>query len=769
MWINTACFVVGILFCQQLVVLPDIYWLILCLPFFYLAVWRFDKNPFFSALSFGLLGFCWAVIAAHVALQDRLSAPLVKKEIVVTGVVSDLPRQSADSWRFELTPIKASYAGRQVAIPQKLRLSWYYSDVILRSGQTWQLTVSLKPPVGKLNPDGFDYETWLFQQGIGAVGYVKNNRNNKLISAAHITSGVDVIREKISYGIRKYGDYPAAVALLQALSIGDKALISQDMWTVFSRLGINHLVAISGLHIGLVAMGTFLLTGILWRCSARLCLWLPAPHAQAIVAIFTAAGYSAMAGFSIPTQRAMIMLFVIMAGRLLLKHMPSGQQLSIAAFLILLFDPVSVISPGFWLSFVAVAAIYVALSSANQQISGIKKLIKVQWLITLFLMPLTLFFFKQASLISPLVNLLLIPIFSFLVVPIALLVSLLNLLDSVTIQFITKHFLQAISLGYQLLESLSSYPKIVYSDAGFGLINLVLLLLPILTWVLSTRVWHKMVSIVLLVGILVWKDKQAVDTNFRMTVLDVGQGLSVFIQQGERTLLYDLGPRYGQSGSATESIVMPYLKSRGVNELDYLIISHFDNDHAGDLDVVLQTVNVKQLLSGEKHPIHKTSPCLAGDQWQWDQAVFTILSPAHEHLDGNNASCVLKISLPHASILLTGDIEKQVEKFLLQTRPEDVKADIVIIPHHGSKSSSTMAFTHAVKPVYTINSSGYLNRYDFPNEQVRSRWLATGSSFLDTAAEGAIELNFDEKGQLVNVVSTREQNWRYWYWQRLSD
>jgi len=631
------------------------------------------------------------------------------------------------------------------------------------------LTVSLKPPVGKLNPDGFDYETWLFQHGIGAVGYVKNNRRNKLISAADLTSGIDVIREKISYGLTRYESYPAAVALLQALSIGDKALISQDMWTVFSRLGINHLVAISGLHIGLVAMAAFLLTGFLWRCSARLCLWLPAPHAQAVVAIFMAAGYSTMAGFSIPTQRAMIMLFVIMAGKLLLKHMPTGRQLPVAAFLILLFDPISVISAGFWLSFVAVVAIYVALCRDNQQISAIKKLIKVQWLITLFLMPLTLFFFKQASLISPLVNLLLIPVFSFLIVPIALLISLLNLLDSVLIEFITKHFLQAISLGYHLLESLSSFPWIVYSNAGFGLVNLILLFVPVLIWSFSIRFQHKMASIIVLVCVLFWKDQQPLDTNFRMTVLDVGQGLSVFIQQGEKTLLYDLGPRYGQSGSATETTVMPYLKTRDIKELDYLIISHFDNDHAGDLDVVLQTVNVKQLLTGEKHPIHKTSPCLAGNQWQWDQAVFTILSPTNEHQGGNNASCVLKISLPHTSILLTGDIEKQVEKHLLKTRPEDVKADIVIIPHHGSKSSSTMAFTHAVKPVYTINSSGYLNRYDFPNEQVKSRWQATGSKFLDTASEGAIQLNFDEKGRLVNVVSTREQNRRYWYWQRLSD
>ena len=768
MWINTACFVAGMLLCQQLVVLPDIYWLILCLPIFYLGVWKYYNNAYFLALSFAMFGFCWAVIAGHWALQDRLSPQLVKKEIIVTGIISNLPRQVADNWRFEFIPTKASYAAREVTLPKKLRLSWYYSDVILYSGQTWQFTVSLKPPVGHINPDGFDYETWLFQQGIGAVGYIKNNQPHKLVSPAELNAGVDVLREQISYGLRKYQDYPSAIALLQALSIGEKSLISRDMWTVFSRLGINHLVAISGLHIGLVAMGAFLLTGMLWRLSARLCLRLPAPHAQAAVAIFAAGAYSALAGFTIPTQRAMIMLSVIMTGKLLLKHLSHGKQLSVAAFLILLFEPISVISAGFWLSFMAVVAIYIALSRANGPVSKIKALVKVQWFITLFLAPLTLFFFGQTSLISPLVNLLLVPIFSFIIVPAALLVSLLNLLDSAVIQHVTQAFLAAITIGYQLLENLSAQPWIVYTDAGFGSLKLVLLFLPVLLWVLAIRYRYKIISIALLVFVLSWKDKQPADTPFRMTVLDVGQGLSVFIQQQGKTLLYDLGPRYGQSGSATESIVLPFLETRDIKQLDYLIVSHFDSDHAGNLGSVVNAINVKQILSGEKHPGYKTVPCLAGNQWQWGQTVFKILSPNQQQQAGNNASCVLKISLPHASILLTGDIEKQVEKRLLKHRSEDIKADIVIIPHHGSKSSSTEAFTLAVNADFAINSSGYLNKYDFPNKQVKLRWQAVGSKFLDTAIEGALEVNFDKEGHLVDVISIREKNWRYWYWQRLS-
>lgn len=766
MWINTASFVAGVFICQQSAELPSIYWIFS--GFVLAALLSHKQKAFWNlAISFALFGFCWASLSAHLAMQNRLVPELVKETLLITGKVIDLPVEHHQGWRFTFKPYRASLDGRKVDLPDKIRLGWYRgSTTNLMSGQTWQLKVRLKPPVGTLNPGIFDYETWLYQEGIGATGYVLNDDANLMLDKADWYAGFGFFREKLRTAIRQYTDYPESAALMAALTVGDKSGITQSMWESFRRSGINHLVAISGLHIGMIAVAAYWLAGFIWRRSATLCLLLPAPHVQSVAAIVTAFLYAGLAGFSIPTQRAMIMLMVVMLARLWLVNLAPTKQLSLAVFFVLLLDPVSILGPGFWLSFIAVVAIYLAIQDASA-LSKLSQLLRMQWSITLLILPLSLYWFGQVSLISPLVNLVLVPLFSVLIVPAALLLAVLNLFIYPLVGWPTELYLQLLENGLLILKTITSDARVSYTDTTVDSTKLLILLLPAVLWHLPWKRLSQSVSVLVLLFVLLIPGKHPVSENLKLTLLDVGQGLSVFIQQGSNTLLYDLGPRYGISGSATESIVIPYLKKQGIKHIDKLVVSHFDSDHAGDVQALIDEISVSEILSGEKTGLNvQVKPCVAGDHWQWSGTVFNILSPDRNDYQGNNASCVIRISIGQSDILLTGDIERKMEKYLLETQADKLASSIIIVPHHGSRSSSMQSFVNTVNPEIVLNSSGYLNRYRFPDKKVKQRWLETGSYFLDTAIQGAVELELDKQGEVVTLSASRQDFQKYWYWQR---
>ncbi|NNJ90278.1 MAG: DNA internalization-related competence protein ComEC/Rec2 [Gammaproteobacteria bacterium] len=786
MWINTVLFAAGILLCQQLQSLPHFYWslaVLLLMLFAMPSALRDANRAILAFLLFGL-GFSWAVVYGHWKVSDRLEPELIKQPIVLTGSIVELPRhdqnQQQRNWRFVFEPGRALLEGKPVKVPSRIRLGWYKTNQQLRSGQRWQLLVKLKPPTGLLNPGLFDFESWLFQKGMGARGYIVESPANRLLEASSKLPGFDQLREHIRLKLTTYSEFPSASALVTALTVGDKSRLSQQSWDSFRALGINHLVAISGLHVGMVVMVIYWLSGRLWRLSVSACEWIPAPRVQAVAGLIAAFFYAGMAGFSLPTQRALIMIAVVLLARLFLVNMQPFRQLSIAVFVVLLWDPPAIIAPGFWLSFMAVTAIFLSIGSKQVSadnfsekvpihglFSKVRKLVVMQWSITLLLLPFSLLFFKQVSVVSPIANLLLIPLFSFFVVPVALLMTFLNQMELALIESLFLLFLALIEwlLGY--LEKLSRYDWLVFQTIEISVYRFTLLLLPVFVWYLGRFRFQKPIAVLILVTALFFPSPQKSQDQLLLSVLDIGQGTSILLETAGKVLLYDLGPRYGNGNSATMSVVVPFLKNRGIDKLDKLVISHSDSDHVGDLQGFLQAINVEKIVTGEViNTSRQYALCQAGQRWRWQQTMFEFLSPDRHPVKDNNASCVLRVDHGENSLLLTGDIERAVERRLLKSDRQKLAVEVVLVPHHGSKSSSTTEFVNAVDARFVINTSAYLNRYGFPKEEIRKRWLKNGATFLNTGDSGALELVFGKDADDISVDTFSDKNGKYWHWPR---
>ena len=568
--------------------------------------------------------------------------------------------------------------------------------------------------------------------------------------------------------------------MVSALTVGDKSRISQQSWESFRALGINHLVAISGLHVGMIVMATYWLSGRVWRLSVRACEWLPVPRVQAITGLLAAFLYAGMAGFSLPTQRALIMIAVVLLARIFLINMQPFRQLAIAVFTLLMWDPAAIVAPGFWLSFMAVTAIFLSIGnknvteqniseklSAHRLFAKLSSLVKVQWSITLLLLPFSLLFFKQVSVVSPIANLLLIPFFSFFVVPPALLMTLLNQLELALVESVFLQFLAMLEGLLAYLQRISAYDWFVLQTVEISVYRFVLLLLPVFVWYLAQFRFRKPLAMLILLAALMFPTPEKTQERLYITVLDIGQGTSILLQTAGKVLLYDLGPRYGNGNSATMSVVVPFLQNRGIHKVHTLVISHSDSDHAGDLQGFVEAVEVEKIVAGEA--LESPRPydlCQSGQRWQWQQTTFEFLSPGIHAVKDNNASCVLRVEHGENTLLLTGDIERAVERRLLKTHRQLLAAEVVLVPHHGSKSSSTTEFIKAVDASFAINTSAYLNRYGFPKKEVKRRWQKNGAKFLNTATSGALELRLGQQAGDISFDTFRQRYAKYWHWPR---
>jgi len=758
---GTLLFVVGVLAVQSQAQLPSIWWAV-SLPIL-LALFYFAPRLRIGLAT--LLGFLWALLHAHMLLNHSLATELEGKNLYLEGVVVSMPDQTPERTRFVLEVEKLFLDEVEHASPGRIRLGWYRNAPRIVAGERWGLVVRLKQPHGFMNPGGFDYEGWLFRQGIRAIGYVRTSERNRVLGQDKWIGGIQRWRQGIRDKINAMVSDPAGAALLNALVIGDRAGINPQHWQLFAATGTNHLVAISGLHIGIVAGLAFFLMRRLWASSETMALLLPAAHAATLSALVAGTVYAAMAGFAIPTQRALIMLMVFSLGFLRRRPSRPFRTLAMALLLVVIWDPLVVLSAGFWLSFVAVAAIMYGFTGRIGDIGWIKQLGRVQWLVTLALAPLLLGLGLQVSPIAPLVNILAVPLFSFIVVPLCLL--------SVMLLYLYQ------PLGVPLLESVSWL--LVMSMNGMGYISD----MPFSSWFgTSVPIW---VWLPAFLGVLLMLSPPAIPARWlgmlflvplislrpstpasgvaQITVLDVGQGLAVAIRTHQHTLLYDLGPKFSDSFNTGSAVILPWLRQVGIDRVDLLILSNGDMDHRGGLSGVQGQVAIGSILSGEPQRIEVESElCRAGRNWSWDGVDFRLLHPSdHEAWKGNNSSCVLQVEVAGRRILIPGDIHKEVERKLITTSRDLIKSDLMLIPHHGSRSSSTVDFTHAVSPDYAIVSAGYRNRYGFPHHDVLRRWRAVGAKVLNTAELGAIEIVLAADGTITLPVHHRLQQQRYWH------
>lgn len=747
-------------------------WLpLLMLLFTLVAAARWHSIAPLAAVAFGLV---WSHTLACASLCAPFPESLVRTTLIAEGRVASLPDQRDDSVRFLFQIDQLTLAGVPQDFQGLARISWYQQPPQLQAGERWRLALRLKPPHGFVNPGGFDYERWLFQQGISATGYVRDDDANTLLRGGPgrywLTRWRQHLRDRLDAALDEEGP---ARALLRALVLGDRGGLTPTQWEVFSRTGTSHLIAISGLHIGLLAGFVFLLARWLWCRSTLLTRRLAAPRAAAVLALMAATGYAALAGFAISTQRALVMLLVVMVALVAARTPRPASALVLALVAVLLLDPASVLSYGFWLSFGAVAVLLYALGRRLSAPVVALRWGQAQWAVALGLLPMLLLFFGRASLVAPLVNLVAVPLFG-VVLPAVLLSAALALLFGWHWPLAQVGLL--LDQGYGLLAMISELPAASMTLGGrppwvwAAAVGGVLL-------VLAPRgLPGRRLGLVLLLPLLLMRPPAPAFGEARLTLLDVGQGLSAVVRTQSRTLVYDLGPRYPSGFETGSAVVVPYLREVGVERVDLVVASHADQDHVGGLPGLLSGIDVQRLLSGEPGELADvdrkglaTEPlsaehCWRGQHWRWDGVDFEVLHPDRDDGTdkGNDASCVLRISTAAASVLLPGDAERGVERRLAAVQGSRLHADILVAGHHGSATSSASEFLAEVRPSWVLYASGYANRWGFPASEVRERVQSLGPSTANTATDGAISFVLPLAGALAPPARQREADRRIW-------
>ncbi len=593
--------------------------------------------------------------------------------------------------------------------------------------------------------------------------------NNQRIKKTSLSNPAYYLRAKLNQKLES--SKKNHLAIIKALVLGERGQMDADRWQMLTQTGTNHLLAISGLHVGIVSGFVYFLVVWCWKRSERCCLYIPAQRVAAIAAIFAAVFYAMLAGFSIPTQRAMVMAAVVFLSIYTMQSFRPWNILAIALLCVLVWNPFSVLAPGFWLSFIAVAIILFSVKGKKSSERWGLHVVKIQLALALGLLPITLLFFQQASLISPIANLFAVPWVSILVVPLSLVGALLLLINESFGAWILQVVGVFLDIFWFVLDYLHSLPFASWKHAvpSWALIpaafGILLLLMP--------KGWPaKALSIALLSPLVFAKSPTGSKNDLILSVLDVGQGTAVVLHVGEKVLVYDTGPKFSNSFNAGEAIVATYLRKRGIHEIDTLVVSHGDKDHAGGLDGLLANIKVKQLIVNQTadYQHDELSACREGLQWQWQEVNFTFLHPARDledenigKLSKNNSSCVLRVEHLSGSLLLTGDIEKPIERSLVKHDANRLNVDVLIAPHHGSNSSSTAAFIKATSPDYVVFTTGYRNPYGFPDEKVVSRYEEFGSDLVNSAMQGMISFEFSEKNGLQLQPGYREVRQRFWH------
>lgn len=710
-------------------------------------------------------GLAWAALRAHIRLADELPMELERRDVVVTGIVDELPQPLERGVRFVFRVEDAT-----APVPAKVLLSWYGArgdadadPPALRPGERWRLTVRLKRPHGNANPDGFDYEAWLLERGLRATGHVRTQADPVLLDAfvpgpmSLVHRVRDAVRTRF---VATLGEAPYA-GILVALAVGDQNAIPKEQWIVFRRTAVAHLVSISGLHVSMVALLVAAAVGWAWRRVPALTLRIPARKTATVAGLIAAGAYSLLAGLGIPTQRSLLMLAVVGFALLSGREAAGPRALAAALFIVLVVDPWAVLAAGFWLSFGAVAAIMYVAGGRGGRVAGWRAALATQLAVTLTSLPALLVLFHAFSLLSPLANAFAIPLVSFLITPLALVAIVLPFAWPLEL----AHALA--SLMMVGLEALAALPYAMWQQAAPPGVLAAAAIAGALWLLLPRGTPARGAGLLALVPMLAWTPARPSSGEFRAVVLDVGNGMAVHLQTATHDLLYDTGPAYGPESDAGERVVLPYLAAAGVGRLDRVVISHDDLDHRGGAVSVAAGIGVDGWIA-ERAPEPRpqaagdTRPCRAGDRWSWDGVEIEILHPGDERPQrDNDRSCVLRIAAPGGSLLLAGDVEAAGERALLDRDGERLASDAVLVPHHGSRSSSSAAFVAASGARVALFAVGYLNQYRHPHPAVWTRWVAAGAEAWRTDSQGALRLDVSEAG--LRVAAQRELEPRYWH------
>ena len=759
-------FLLGI---SQVLWLPTVnsWWLFLPLLLSAVLVIFFVKNQkslnkTVFALSLGfLLGLSYVVATAYLQKQRQLQC-VPAASVVVQAEIVGLAKIKHDKIKF-IANIKSiqskgfKQTGEKIKV-KKLLLTWYDDYPQIQAGQLWQLELKLKPNNSYYNPGSYDYSKWLFRHKIDATATVKNGQfisQNKTFDAF-----ISQLRLKIAAVIEHNVNSQRVSALLRALSIGDKSQIEFADAKLFQQTGTAHLIAISGLHIGLMAFVGLLLARFVF-------FLLPNERFnrqkyEAIFSLAFALFYAVLAGLSLPTIRALVMVTVFAFAHVSKTPVSRWQAWSVAMMVVLVFDPLSVLDVGFWFSFGAVALLMFAFSGRKLQKNKILLFVQAQIIILIGLLPFMLIVFHKVNLLTPFANLLVLPLASFFIIPL-LFLSLFSYMFSTYVAHFLFQILQVISqLFFSILDFMQQFSFINIDSRTLNTAELLALFLFALVFLLPRFLRLKVMALFLLLPLFLQHAKSRLKDEFVVHVLDVGQGLSVVIMTQNHSLVYDTGAKFDSGFSLAHAVVIPFLQSQGVKKIDKLILSHADNDHAGGEQDLLEYSPEAEVLAVRRVTSASTKLCHYPLAWHYDGVLFEILSPYNQQpYLGNDSSCVLKVSSKNGSILLTADIQLAIEYRLIHQFADKIQSDVLVVPHHGSKTSSSLPFLQKVKAKTAINSSGLANQFHHPHAQIKQRYHDLGIRFMDTQNLGMISLEF--KHDKNTILSYKNQHPHVWH------
>jgi competence protein ComEC len=708
-----------------------------------------------------LLGLALFGLAANGIMTSRLPPEYAGDSIVAAVRIADFPVPDESSVSFLVEPLY------DLRLPPHVRLSWFEPPVQLRLGDIWQLELRLRRPRGSSNPGVFDYEAWLFRESIGATGYVVGGHRNHLKRSGDL-GVIDRLRQR--FVDRVSVQSPESAGVLAAISVGARHLITTEQWDRYARTGTSHLMAISGLHVGLAAGVGYVLasviSGLLIRGGSH--------HSRATVfALLVAVSYALFSGLAIPARRASLMIAFVALAVLRRRQVQPLNVLVLACIAVTITSPVATMAPGFTLSFAAVLVlIWLAqrlTSSPDRKlvarsVFAVRQLSVVQGFLLLGLLPLTVLIFDRIAFVAPVVNLVSVPVFSLVTVPF----TLAGLLLDGRFQVIGDAMLRVAALSHGYIEKMiavaAEIPGAGHTLSAVTGFAWALLFLPLM-WVVLPPGWPgRRLALIGVIALVLHQPPRPAYGCVAVELLDIGQGLAVVLQTEAHTVVFDTGPAFRVGGSAADTVILPYLASKGIDHVDKLIVSHADLDHSGGVEALVAGISVAELLVGESLVGHEQVQafCNAGEQWNYDGIGFSLIYPPKgAPRDGNDASCVLQVEAGDYQVLVTGDIERSAEKQLVSN---DVlsRVNAVVVPHHGSRTSSTAPFVRALAPDLALVSAGFDNRWGFPKEDVVARWTGVGARVLETSTSGAIGIRLCVQSGIEEVIQNRHEHRRIW-------
>lgn len=767
-------------------------------PVFLKAAW-----PWLSLAVLFILGLSWSQFQVRHLISPQLAAA-GRMELEIQGTITSIPQRQGDRLRFYFSPHQTQTQLLRICPrPCQIRLDWYRSSLTPRTGEGWAFTVRLGPPSGPLNHFGLDVERQAVLQGWQAQAVVVAQQGRRLSGQDQYPWQLDAVIATTRQG---YVDWlgqkftPPVAAVLSALLVGERGGLDDAQWNLLARTGTSHLLAISGLHVGLVAALCYGVSLLLLRGFSRywpdLPLRLPLQQVATLTALPLTAFYAVLSGFQVSTQRALVMLLV--AGMIVVLRRQRDPWLMYlwAMTLVLLGDPGASLGPGFWLSFGAVAwLIYgfnqrssgvpaqnrlespaghlLPLNKAREQrpsiyrrgLSALAVLAKAQLFVSLGLLPLTLVFFQQVSVIGPLVNLFAVPWVSLCLLPLSLFGLLVHLLggDWPWLWLLMEH-----STGL-LLDVLGWFGRWTWAEWHWGVPTsaAIMAVLGLVHMLAPRGVPLRSLAGLWLLPLLFPAYSGPTRGELWVYQFDVGQGSALALRTANHMMLYDTGPGDGAGRAWFEAAVLPGLRMTPGPEL--LLVSHSDLDHAGGLAAARE--NLRNPL--EMASFGSARRCQRGQHWVWDEVEFFLLHPG-EHLPylGNESSCVLLVrqrSATHgSSILIPGDLGHAGEQAILQAwqlQEEFLHSQVLVLGHHGSRGSTSDSWLDTIRPDLALLSRGRYNRFGFPHPELVDRLSKRGISWLDSAHCGGILLRFDPTGKLLGqtdeIWAARDER-RWW-------